>query len=423
MAADTVTTDVLLPSLAPSMTEGRLGKWLKQVGEAVRSGEPIAEIETEKTVTELESPAGGYLVEILVPSDTDEVQVGAVLARIAARQPAMAVAEPPAARTERTSTSPMETAGAAPTAPPPRPEARSAPTDVVASPLATRVARLLDLDLVGRAGSGQSGRVLLRDLPVPRAAPAPAAASVSSSPAPPAQVAAVEVGRRTLVPHNVFRRVTARRLTESKQRIPHFYLQVDVVVDRLLELRAEINAAAGRSDAPKVSINDCVVRAAALAIARFPACNASWTEDGMQPNASVDIAVAVATPDGLVTPVLQRADTLSLLEIARRTTALAARARSNALTPDEYQGGSCTISNLGMYGVDALYAIVNPPQSFILGVGRVKPTAVVRDDALVAGRALLCTLSGDHRAIDGATGAQLLGTIRELLENPLQLIL
>jgi pyruvate dehydrogenase E2 component (dihydrolipoamide acetyltransferase) len=405
------------------MTDGRLGKWLKQVGDAVRAGEPIAEIESEKTATELESPADGYLVEILVPGDTDEVAVGAVLARIDTRSPASTTPTPPVALAERPATASPDATIAAQVALPPRAAAGSEPAQVVASALATRVARLLDLELAGRAGSGDGGRVLLRDLPVPRTAPAPTTASVSSSPAPPAAVAAGEVGARPVVPHSVFRRVTARRLTEAKQRIPHFYLQVDVVVDRLLELRTEINLAASRSDAPKVSINDCVVRAAALAIARFPACNASWTDDGMQPNTSVDVAVAVATPDGLVTPVLQRADTLSLLEIARRTTALAARARSNALTPDEYQGGSCTISNLGMYGVDALYAIVNPPQSFILGVGRVKAAAVVRDEALVAGRVLQCTLSGDHRAIDGATGAQLLGTIRELLETPLQLML
>ncbi len=421
MAADPATTDVLLPSLAPSMTDGRLGKWLKQVGDAVRAGEPIAEIESDKTATELESPADGYLVEILVAGDTDAVPVGAVLARIDTRSPASTAVTPPAALAERPATASLNATVAEQAALAPRAAAGSEPAHVVASALATRVARLLDLELAGRAGSGDGGRVLLRDLPVPRAAPA--AASVSSSPASPVAVAAGDVGTRPVVPHSVFRRVTARRLTEAKQRIPHFYLQVDVVVDRLLELRAEINVAAGRSDAPKVSINDCVVRAAALAIARFPACNATWTEDGMQPNASVDVAVAVATPDGLVTPVLQRADTLSLLEIARRTTALAARARSNALTPDEYQGGSCTISNLGMYGVDVLYAIVNPPQSFILGVGRVKASAVVRDDTLVAGRVLQCTLSGDHRAIDGATGAQLLGTIRELLENPLLLML
>ncbi len=421
MAADPATTDVLLPSLAPSMTDGRLGKWLKQVGDAVRAGEPIAEIESDKTATELESPADGYLVEILVAGDTDAVPVGAVLARIDTRSPASTAVTPPAALAERPATASLNATVAEQAALAPRAAAGSEPAHVVASALATRVARLLDLELAGRAGSGDGGRVLLRDLPVPRAAPA--AASVSSSLASPVAVAAGDVGTRPVVPHSVFRRVTARRLTEAKQRIPHFYLQVDVVVDRLLELRAEINVAAGRSDAPKVSINDCVVRAAALAIARFPACNATWTEDGMQPNASVDVAVAVATPDGLVTPVLQRADTLSLLEIARRTTALAARARSNALTPDEYQGGSCTISNLGMYGVDVLYAIVNPPQSFILGVGRVKASAVVRDDTLVAGRVLQCTLSGDHRAIDGATGAQLLGTIRELLENPLLLML
>jgi pyruvate dehydrogenase E2 component (dihydrolipoamide acetyltransferase) len=404
-----MTTDVLLPSLAPTMTEGRLGKWLKQVGEAVHTGEPIAEIESEKTVAEIESPVDGFLVEMLVPADTEEVQVGTVVARIAARLPAATAPEPSALRTEPRGIAPL--AAEFPSHPasaadrPPGPEQ----TGIAASPLAMRVARLLDVDVARQAGSGDGGRVLLGDLAVPRAAP-PRAAMAS-------------VGALPVVPHNAFRRVTARRLTEAKQRIPHFYLQVDVDVDRLLGLRAEINASADAHGVARISINDCVVRAAALALGRFPQCNSTWTDEGMQPNTGVDIAVAVATPGGLVTPVLRRADTLSLREIARQTSVLAARARSNALVTAEYQGGSCTISNLGMYGIDVLYAIVNPPQSFILGVGRAKPTAVVRGDTLAAGRILQCTLSGDHRAIDGATGAQLLSAIRELLEAPLQLLL
>jgi pyruvate dehydrogenase E2 component (dihydrolipoamide acetyltransferase) len=418
-----MTTDVLLPGLAPSMTEGRLGKWLKQVGDAVRAGEPLAEIETEKTVTELESPADGFLVEVLVPADTDEVQVGTVLARIAARPSAAKALEPPAVRNEFPDIAPIDgavSAHAANTADrSPAPEQ----TGFVASPLATRVARLLDLDVAGKAGSGDGGRVLLRDLLVTPVMPAPAAVTRASLAAATVGTTATAIGALPLVPHNAFRRVTARRLTESKQRVPHFYLQIEVNADRLLALRAEINAAAGDVASVRVSINDCVVRAAAIAIARFPACNAAWTEEGMRPNPTVDVAVAVATPNGLLTPVLRRADTLSLREVARQTTALAARARGNALEPEEYQGGSCTISNLGMYGVDVLYAIVNPPQSFILGVGRIKPAAVVRDESLVVGKVLQCTLSGDHRAIDGASGAQLLGAIRELLENPLQLLI
>jgi pyruvate dehydrogenase E2 component (dihydrolipoamide acetyltransferase) len=418
-----MTTDVLLPGLAPSMTEGRLGKWLKQVGDAVRAGEPLAEIETEKTVTELESPADGFLVEVLVPADTDEVQVGTVLARIGARPSAAKALEPPAVRNEFPDIAPIDgavSAHAANTADrSPAPEQ----TGFVASPLATRVARLLDLDVAGKAGSGDGGRVLLRDLLVTPVMPAPAAVTRASLAAATVGTTATAIGALPLVPHNAFRRVTARRLTESKQRVPHFYLQIEVNADRLLALRAEINAAAGDVASVRVSINDCVVRAAAIAIARFPACNAAWTEEGMRPNPTVDVAVAVATPNGLLTPVLRRANTLSLREVARQTTALAARARGNALEPEEYQGGSCTISNLGMYGVDVLYAIVNPPQSFILGVGRIKPAAVVRDESLVVGKVLQCTLSGDHRAIDGASGAQLLGAIRELLENPLQLLI
>jgi pyruvate dehydrogenase E2 component (dihydrolipoamide acetyltransferase) len=346
-----------------------------------------------------------------------------VLARIAARPSAAKALEPPAVRNEFPDIAPIDgavSAHAANTADrSPAPEQ----TGFVASPLATRVARLLDLDVAGKAGSGDGGRVLLRDLLVTPVMPAPAAVTRASLAAATVGTTATAIGALPLVPHNAFRRVTARRLTESKQRVPHFYLQIEVNADRLLALRAEINAAAGDVASVRVSINDCVVRAAAIAIARFPACNAAWTEEGMRPNPTVDVAVAVATPNGLLTPVLRRADTLSLREVARQTTALAARARGNALEPEEYQGGSCTISNLGMYGVDVLYAIVNPPQSFILGVGRIKPAAVVRDESLVAGKVLQCTLSGDHRAIDGASGAQLLGAIRELLENPLQLLI
>lgn len=407
-------TDVTLPSLAPTMTEGRLGNWLKQVGDAVRAGEPIAEIESEKTVTELESPTDGYLVEILVDANTEEIPVGAVLARIADTPPA-------GAREAATRDTPTDPDEGEPTAlvamttverddVPATTSARGVACN--ATPLAARVARLLDLDTDQANGTGPDGRIMLRDLSLPRVAPAMA------SPAP-----KVAQPARVLVPHNAHRRITARRLTEAKQRIPHFYLQTKVNADRLLQMRAEVNAPQAGNEPLKISINDCVVRAVAMALARLPEVNVAWTDEGLLPNAGADVAVAVATPAGLVTPVLRSADTLTLTEISRRTRQFAERARSNSLAPDEYQGGSCTVSNLGMFGVDSLYAIVNPPQSFIVGVGRVVEEPVVRSGVVTAGSTMQCTLSGDHRAIDGVTGARLLGVVRELLECPSQLLL
>jgi len=252
---------------------------------------------------------------------------------------------------------------------------------------------------------------MLRDLPIPSRVAEPERIEPRTSPVAP-----------TVIPHNAHRRVTARRLTEAKQRIPHFYLQTKIQVDRLLQLRSEINAQASSDTEPRISINDCVVRAGAMAIAEIPEINVAWADEGLISNSSVDVAVAVAALSGLVTPVVREADRVSLREIARRTRALADRARANALLPAEYQGGSCTVSNLGMHGIDGLFAIVNPPQSFIVGVGRVVDEPVIRNGAVTAGRSMQCTLSGDHRAIDGVVGARLLSRVRDLLDSPLRLL-
>jgi len=409
-----MTIDVTMPSTAPTMSHARLGQWLRQIGDAVRAGEPIAEIESEKSVTELESPADGFLVEILVPANTDDVAVGALLARIGER-PLPARSESPGATpasfgTPVPATEPAEASPAAATVAVDPVVATAVP----ATPLATRVARLLDVDLAAVTGSGAEGRVTLQDLPLP---------AIHASRETPARGASAAGPAQRLIPHTAHRRVTARRLSEAKQRIPHFYLNTRVCVDRLLDLRAEINAAAGDGSAPRVSVNDCVVRAVALALGRLPEVNVTWSEEGLLQNPAVDVAVAVAGPAGLVTPVLHGADAMRLRELAARTRDLAERARSGTLTPDEYQGGCCTVSNLGMFGIDGLYAIVNPPQPFIVGVGRVTEEALVQDGRLVAGRTLQCTLSGDHRAIDGASGARLLATVRDLLEQPLHLLL
>ena len=410
-----MTTDVTLPSLAPTMTEGRLGNWLKQVGDAVRVGEPIAEIESEKTVTELESPVDGYLVEILVDANTEEIPVGTLLARIGGAPPASSAAGTSATASAPPSTQPdlAVPSLAAIVAESAAGEATSIATRTDsahdATPLAARVAHLLDLDMDGTSGTGPGGRVMLRDLPLPAIAEAPA------------RIVQPPLAESTrLIPHTAHRRVTARRLTEAKQRIPHFYLHTKVQADHLMQMRAEINAPLAGCEPSKISINDCVVRAVALALARLPEVNVAWTEQGLLPNAAVDVAVAVATPAGLLTPVLRNADALSLRDIAAQTRSLAERARINALTPDEYQGGSCTVSNLGMYGIDGLYAIVNPPQSFIVGVGRLLDEPVVRGGVVTAGKVMQCTLSGDHRAIDGVSGARLLSVVREILESPVQ---
>ena len=445
--------EVRLPELADAMTSATLTTWLKEPGDPVTAGEPIAEVETDKTTVELEAPAGGVLAEIRVPAGTDGVAVGVLVALLhgaapgraapqgtpaeAATLPVAALPEPPPGtldagevREPLVESGPVEASAAVSTATSDdAPQARSdapAAVDPPASPLARRMAELAGLDLRGVAGSGAGGRVmkadverLLRSTRERTTAPLPALEPAAEPAVPGAPIPAPAAD----LPHadhplTAMRRVTAQRVAEAKRTAPHFYLGIECAVDALLGQRAA-GVPAGGAEAP--TVNDVVVRAAALALREVPLANSAWAGDAVRVYDRVDLAVAVQTPAGLVTPVVRAADTRTLPEIAAELRRLAADARAGRLQPADYQGGTCTISNLGMYGVSSLYAILNPPQSCILGVGAVTERPVVRDGAVAVGSMMTITLSADHRAIDGVTGAELLRALKALLEDPQQI--
>ena len=433
--------EILLPELAEGMTAATLSTWRKKPGDPVAAGEPIAEVETDKTTVELEAPADGVLADIRVAAGAEAVAVGTVLALVrkgapddAATQggPAEdAIAPPSAAADARTRKPPARGVGVeAPVgATTPADDARPAFVDVPATPLARRMADLAGLDLSRVTGSGAGGRVmkvdverLLRRARESAAAPDPADASTAEPAAPAPPPAPASDLPHTDRPLTAMRRVTAQRMAEAKRSAPHFYLQVECAVDRLLALRDDA-AAAGEAASPAgvagvPTVNDVVVRAAAISLREVPLANSAWTGDGVRVYDRVDLAVAVSTPAGLVTPVVRGADTKPLMKIAAELRRLAADARAGRLRPSDYQGGTCTLSNLGMYGVSSLYAILNPPQSCILGVGAVAERPVVRNGAVAVGSMMTITLSADHRAIDGATGAELLRALKALLEDP-----
>ena len=442
--------EVRLPELADGMTSATLTAWLKTTGDSVGAGEPIAEVETDKTTVELEAPAGGVLAEIRIAAGADAVAVGTVLALLhqspsvasgmpgapagAADLPAAATSKPPPGtsgagevRGSLTESGPPDTPAAVSAATSDDvPQARSdapAAQDLPATPLARRMAELAGLDLGGVTGSGAGGRVmkadverLLRSTRERTTAPVPAfePAAEPAVPAAPIPAPAADLPHSDR-PLTAMRRVTAQRMAEAKRSAPHFYLEAECAVDALLALRAAA-VPAGGAEAP--TVNDVVVRAAALALREVPLANSAWTGDAVRVYERIDLAVAVTTPAGLVTPVIRAADTKPLAAIAAELRERAADARAGRLQPADYQGGTCTISNLGMYGVSSLYAILNPPQSCILGVGAVTERPVVRDGAVAVGSMMTITLSADHRAIDGATGAELLRALKALLEDP-----
>ena len=445
--------EVRLPELADAMASATLTAWLKQPGETVTAGEPIAEVETDKTTVELEAPADGVLADIRVEAGAESVAVGTVLALVRPRvtgdegapdlpaetalgsgsseptpSASAASVETPSARAsapdvaEETATASVGTAA--------EPRESRASANVPATPLARRMAELAGVDLAGVTGSGNDGRVMKVDVEqllrssregVEMAVPAGRAGLEPVAPAPSAALPAPDLPH-TDRPLTAMRRVTAQRMAEAKRSAPHFYLEVECAVDRLLAMRGEAaaagDAASPAGDAGAPTVNDVVVRAAALALREVPLANSAWTGDAVRVYDRVDLAVAVATPAGLVTPVVRAADTRTLAEVAAELRRLAADARAGRLQPADYRGGTCTISNLGMYGVSSLYAILNSPQSCILGVGAVAERPVVRDGAVTVGSMMTVTLSADHRAIDGATGAELLRALKVLLEDP-----
>ena len=412
---------ILMPALSPTMTEGTLARWLKTEGDAVEPGDIVAEVETDKATMEVEAVDEGVLGRILVAEGTESVAINtpiAVLlgegedaATIEAPQPAAtppAAAPPPAA----------PAAAAQPAAPAAAPAAAEPAGRIFASPLARRMAAQAGLDLATLTGSGPRGRIVKRDIETALAA-APAPAPEAPRPAA-AAPAAPEGAAVTEVPNSGMRKTIARRLAESKQTVPHFYLTVDCEIDALLDIRKDLNTRAGGH---KLSVNDFIVRATALALRAVPEANATWTEAATLRYDTVDVAVAVAVDGGLVTPVVRNADAKGLAAISAEMADFAARARDGKLLPEEYRGGGFSVSNLGMYGIREFAAVINPPQAGILAVGAGEQRPVVKDGALAVATVMSCTLSGDHRVIDGAIGARFLAAFKGYAEDPLTMLL
>lgn len=421
-------TDILMPALSPTMTEGKLAKWNKKEGDRVSSGDVIAEIETDKATMEVEAVEEGVLGRILVPAGTEGVAVNtpiAILVEEGEEVPSGPSSAPkaPSGPTGSAAPAPAPGSAAAPPVPPPVPPLAPAVAAsvekgarVFASPLARRIAKDAGIDLSTLKGTGPNGRIVKKDVEAAKAGGGRKAEPVA---------AAFVPGGSTSVAHTTVRKVIARRLTESKSTIPHFYVSVDVKLDALLALRTQLNAAspAEGPDAFKLSVNDMLIKAAALTLRRVKGTNVSFTEEAMVEYHDVDISVAVSIPDGLITPIVRQADRKSLREISNEMKDLAARARAGKLKPEEFQGGTFSVSNMGMFGVSAFSAIINPPQAGILAIaaGEKRPV-VAADGTLGVATVMTATLSVDHRAIDGALAAKWTSVFREVVESPFALV-
>jgi pyruvate dehydrogenase E2 component (dihydrolipoamide acetyltransferase) len=443
--------NILMPALSPTMEKGNLAKWLKKEGDKVKSGDVIAEIETDKATMEVEAVDEGTIAKIVVPEGTQDVPVNDVIAVLAgdgedvkaagsaavAAKPAPAAPAPAAAKPAPAAVSPA--AAPAPAAAAAAPKAAAAPQAngrdrIFSSPLARRLAKEAGIDLGRIAGTGPHGRVIARDvaeaksgkgLKAPAAAPT-AAPSIAPSMSDQQIRALFEDGSYEVVPHDGMRRTIAQRLTASVQTIPHFYLTMDCDIGKLVAAREEINKAAptdkDKKPLYKLSVNDFVIKAMAIALQRIPNCNVSWTEGGMLKHRHSDIGVAVAMPGGLITPIIRKAETKSLSTISAEMKDFAARARARKLKPEEYQGGTTAVSNLGMYGINHFTAVINPPHATILAVGTSEERPVVRGGKIEIATMMSVTLSCDHRAIDGALGAELIGAFKTLIENPVMMM-
>jgi pyruvate dehydrogenase E2 component (dihydrolipoamide acetyltransferase) len=443
--------NILMPALSPTMEKGNLAKWLKKEGDKVKSGDVIAEIETDKATMEVEAVDEGTIARIVVPEGTQDVAVNDVIAVLAgdgedvkaagagaASAPPKAAEAPAAKPAAAAAPAPKAAAPAAVPAPAlqaaaPAPQANGH-ARIFSSPLARRLAKEAGIELARINGSGPHGRIVARDvegaksgkgLKAPAAAPsgAPAIAPGMSD----QQIRALfEEGSYEVVPHDGMRRTIAQRLTASVQTVPHFYLTMDCDIGKLLEAREEINAAAPKDNEKKplykLSVNDFVIKAMAIALQRIPNTNVSWTEGGMLKHKHSDIGVAVAMPGGLITPIIRKAETKSLSTISGEMKDFAARARARKLKPEEYQGGTTAVSNLGMYGIKDFTAVINPPHATILAVGASEERPVVRNGKIEIAHIMSVTLSCDHRAVDGALGAELIGEFKRLIENPVMMM-
>lgn len=409
-------TAIQMPALSPTMKEGKITRWLKKEGDTVSSGEAIAECETDKSNLEIESYDDGVLLRIAV-REGESAPVGAPIAYVGEKGEKIEEAAPPPAPAPAPAAQPVPAAPPArPAPPPPRPQAPPArgAHRVRVSPIARKIAAERGMPLEQLSGSGPQGRVVKRDV---EAALSRGAAAPALPPRGPAPAAGVRRAPER-VPLSATRRVIAERLTEVKPGIPHFYLTMDVEMDAALGVREEAGAVG-----VKVSVNDLLVKAVAVALRRVPKVNVQFQGDHLAQLYSVDVGIAVALEEGLVTPIVRDADQKGLAAIAEETRDLAERARRRALKPEEYHGGSITLSNLGMYGIDSFVAVINPPQAAIVAVGAVAERAVVRDGRLAVRKMMSATLSGDHRAIDGAVGAEYLRELKGLLEHPTRLLL
>lgn len=427
--------EIKMPALSPTMEEGTLAKWLVKEGDTVKSGDLMAEIETDKATMEFEAVDEGVIGKILVAEGTDGVKVGTTIAVLleegesAGAPSAPKAAEAPKAEPKAEAPKQEAPAAAKPVA---APAAPASGERVKASPLARRIAAEKGLELSVLEGSGPNGRIVKADVEgakpgaAPAATPASAAPAATSPAAAPAAAAAAKPVAIPDIPHTAeklsnIRKTIARRLTESKQTVPHIYLTVDIRLDKLLKLRTDFNAALAPRGV-KLSVNDLLIKALGVSLIQVPKCNVMFTPDQLISFSRADISVAVSTPSGLITPIIAEADTKGLAAISEQMKDLATRARDNKLKPEEYQGGTASLSNMGMFGIKQFEAVINPPQGMIMAIGAGEKRPWVIDDALGVATIMSATGSFDHRAIDGADGAQLMQAFKALVENPLGMV-
>ncbi|WP_454746039.1 pyruvate dehydrogenase complex dihydrolipoamide acetyltransferase [Ciceribacter selenitireducens] len=449
--------NITMPALSPTMEEGNLSKWLVKEGDKVKSGDVIAEIETDKATMEVEAVDEGTVAKLVVPAGTEAVKVNALIAILAAdgedvaaaaagggsaapakaeAAPAKTEAAPAKAEAAPAVSAPISDKAPAPSTP--APVAKSGER-VFASPLARRLAKEAGLELSAVSGSGPHGRVVKSDVEKAVAGGGAKAASTAASAGAPAAAAPAmakgaseeavlklfEPGSYELVPHDGMRKTIAKRLVESKQTIPHFYVTVDCELDALLALRAQLNDAAPRKEgapAYKLSVNDMIIKAMAMALTEVPDANVSWTETNMVKHKHADVGVAVSIPGGLITPIIRHAELKTLSAISNEMKDLGKRAKDRKLKPEEYQGGTTSVSNMGMMGVKQFAAVINPPHATILAVGAGEQRVVVKNGEMKIANVMSVTLSTDHRCVDGALGAELLGAFKRYIENPMGML-
>jgi pyruvate dehydrogenase E2 component (dihydrolipoamide acetyltransferase) len=417
-------TEILMPALSPTMEEGTLAKWLVNVGDTVKAGDVIAEIETDKATMEVEAVDEGVVESILVAAGTEGVKVNAVIAKLKDEGGAAAPAAKPApaaapAKVEAAPPAKVEAPKAAP-APVAAPAKAAGGARIFASPLARRLAAQAGINLANVKGSGPHGRIVKADLAnAPKGLAAPAAGAAASAPAQHKTLEQLGIapGSYDLVPLTGMRKVIAKRLTESFRDIPHFPLTIDLEIDNLLAARTKINALLEK-EGVKISVNDIVIKASAMALKRVPAANASFTPEGIALHHDADIAMAVAIDGGLITPIIRAAQTKGLAQIAKETKDLAARARAGKLAPQEFQGGTFSVSNLGMFGIKSFSSIINEPQGAILSVGAGEQRPVVKNGQLAIATVMSVTLTCDHRVVDGGVGAEFIQAFKAFIDDP-----